>query len=436
MPSHVDRIIDQLSTGALALDAACQQLLTASQADPSGTRFWGQRVETAMSQKRISRSAARALLDALEGFQTDKTMWIDSGMALPPGNPASAPATQRVQEAERLLASFVERTTRRPIIGPDGTLPAMPMTGPVEWFDSRSIVADAAFHTADPANVAPGTVLKDRYRIVAHLGAGGIGQVFEAIDQARNGSEQHVTLKVVAVNLRHQPDAFQTLQAAVRRTQHLEHPNIVGIRNIDRHGDCMFLVMEPLRGRWLSGLIRDVRGNGLPYEKAWPIISGIANGLAYAHRQGVVHADLSPHAVFLCEDGTAKIMCFELVNALPTSNESLDVLDTLTLRAYTEAYAADPWAQMSKPHPADDLYPLGVIAYEMLTGTHPFQRCSLAIARQKQMTYASVPGLNRRARKLIERCLSFERRDRPQSADRFLKGMQPSIVERVLAAAS
>jgi hypothetical protein len=430
MPIHVDQIIDDLCSGSLSLEAACQQLLEESQADPSGTRFWSQRVETAMKHKRISRGAARAMLDALEGLQTDKTLWIDSGLV---GNdtPADAADRDRMHATEKLLASFVERTMRRPVAGPDVELPASPMTGPVEWYDSRTIMTEAGTNPADPINVTPGSVIKDRYLIVAHLGAGGIGQVFEAVDLARGG--ERVTLKVVAVNLRHQPDAFGALQTAVRRTQHLDHPNVVSIRNIDRHGDSVFLVMEPLRGRWLSGLIREVRGKGLPHETAWPIISGIASGLAYAHSEGVVHADLSPHAVFLCDDGTAKIMCFGLVDAVPTSNESLDVLDTLTLRAYTEAYAADPWAQQSRPHPADDLYPLGVIAYEMLTGMHPFQRSSLAVARQRQMKCAPIAGLGRRERKLIERCLSFERSQRPQSAERFVKSLQPSLLERVWA---
>lgn len=433
MGKHVDQIIEDLRRQSITLDAACQSLLASAQSDPAGTRFWNLRVEAAMKDKRITRSVARSLLDALEGFQTDRTVWIDSGM-LPAEAPAAHPTTaDRMRETDRLLNALIERTTHKRIETAHDLAPSAPLTGPIEWFDSAAIVA-ATCHPADPENIVPGSVLKDRYRIVSHLGAGGVGQVFEAVDLLSLGGREKVTVKVVAVNLRHQPAAYATLDAAIRRTQHLVHPNIVGVRSLEQQGDRVFIVMEALRGRWLSSLIREVRGNGMSHELAWPIISGIANGLAFAHRRGIVHSDLSPHAVFLCDDGTAKIMAFGLVNAVPVSNESLDVLDTLTLRAYTEAYAADPWAQHSQPHPADDLYPLGVIAYEMLTGVHPFQRCSMAIARQKGMTFAPVPGLNSRLKKLIDRCLSFDRRERPQTADRFLKRLQPSLMERVLSA--
>jgi serine/threonine protein kinase len=237
-------------------------------------------------------------------------------------------------------------------------------------------------------------------------------------------------LKIVAVNLKHELYALDALKAAIETTRHLDHPNIVRVLDIDQHEDRVFITMEPLRGRWLSGMVREVRRKGMSHETAWPIIEGIANGLAYAHEHGVVHSDLSPHAVFICDDGTPKILGFGLIHAVPASNESLDVLDTLTLRAYTEAYTADVWAQQGQPHPADDLYPLGVIAYEMLTGVHPFQRCNLSVARQKGLTYEPILGVNRRARVLIERCLSFDRDVRPKDGHTFVKRMRPGVFER------
>lgn len=419
MAGNIDAIIDSLCSKSLTLEAACKQILEASKTDPSGTRFWNLSIEAAIKQKKIPHAMGRSLLDALEGFATDRTVWIDSGALTTAVNDARS----RINSTERQLLDLLSRHD----VPSPAIRTASPLTGPVEWYDGND-TSDAA-----PETPATGSVLKGRYQLGNHIGAGGIGQVFEAIDLAYPNNMRPVTVKIVAVNLRHQPDALSTLEAAVRRTQHLSHPNVVAIHDIGRHGDNVFIVMEPLRGRWLSALIREVRGHGMPYATAWPVISGIANGLAHAHSHGIVHADLSPHAVFLCDDGTAKIMCFGLINALPNSNESLDILDTQTLRAYTEAYAADPWAQLSRPHPSDDLYPLGVIAYEMLTGAHPFLRHSMVVARQKGMKFAPIAGLNSRARKLLERCLSFERDERPSDASRFLKRMQPGLVERMLA---
>lgn len=433
--AQLEDIIVALSSDKLSLEAACQMVAAASKSDPVKTRFWGQRIEAEMIQGRLSRVAARALFDALEDFQTDKTVWLDSGTVVPRlGPPPFAPGSKRksrmpppIDNLEQLRAELFRPATRPPAAAQLAAL--------------RAAAESAPAQTHEPApspsldSLPLGTVLNGRYRLVAPLGLGGVGQVFDAIDLHKSKQRDfHVTLKVIAVNLRHQPLAYAALEAAVRRSQMLVHPNIVAIYDIDQNDAQVFVVMESLRGRWLSGLVREVRGKGLEYEQAWPIIHGIASGLAYAHRQGVVHCDLSPHAVFICDDGTPKIMGFGLVHAVPNSNESIDVLDTLTLRAYTEAYTADAWAQQGTPHPADDLYPLGVIAYEMLAGVHPFQRCTLAVARQRGLQLAPIPGLNRNARKLIERSLSFERNVRPQDGATFLKRMEANALQRLLFA--
>jgi serine/threonine protein kinase len=222
------------------------------------------------------------------------------------------------------------------------------------------------------------------------------------------------------------------LQNAVARTKTLRHPNIVSTYGVEHDRERLFVVMEPLRGRWLGDRIRQVRGVGVAHDVAWPIISGIANGLAHAHERNVVHSDLSPYAVFLTDDDIPKIMGFSLIHALPTSNEAMDLLDTMTLRAYSEAYTSDTWATHATPQPADDLYPLGVIAYELFTGKHPFNRHSLTTARQKNLTYDAVPEISRRAAKLIARCLSFERTERPKDAAKFIQRLRGPLMLRWL----
>jgi hypothetical protein len=435
MSLQLEEVIAGLSSGKLSLEEACQKLAAESKADAVRTRFWGQRIEAEMVQGRLSRSAARALFDALEDFQTDKTVWLDSATVVPRlGSASYAPGSKRktrtsppIKDLEQLRAALFRPRTR-------------PIASLSSQNESKALGMEPANHQAgaspspaEPESIPLGTVLNDRYRIVAPLGLGGVGQVFDAIDLHKSKERDfHVTVKVIAVNLRHQPLAYAALETAVRRSQSLVHPNIVAIYDIGQNDEQVFVVMESLKGRWLSGLVREVRGKGLAYEEAWPIIRGVANGLAHAHNHGVVHCDLSPHAIFLCQDGTPKIMGFGLVHAVPNSNESLDVLDTLTLRAYTEAYTADAWAQQGTPDPADDLYPLGVIAYEMLAGVHPFQRSTLSVARQRGLKLVPVPGLNRRARKLLERCLSFERHIRPADGATFLKRMQPNLVSRLL----
>lgn len=420
MSKEFEQIVEYFVQGSLTLEAVCALLTQESQQDPARTRFWGQRIETEMRKGRVPAAAARAMLDALEGFQSDKTMWLDPSMGLsrtPPTDAAPMTKPKRVIATTEQLRATLFAPATRPRATPLSSTPRMESSEPVV------------------AAIPIGTVIKDRYRLVANLGAGGVGQVFDAIDLAQP-DETHVTLKIVGVNLKHEPYALDALKEAVRRTQHLEHPNIVRVNDIGQHEHHVFITMEPLRGRWLSGMVREARHKGMPYQIVWPIVEGMASGLAYAHKHGIVHSDLSPHSVFVCEDGTAKIVGFGLVHAVPASNESLDVLDTLTLRAYTEAYTADVWAQHGTPNAADDLYPLGVIAYEMLTGVHPFQRCSLTVARQKDLTFDPIPGLNRRALKLIERCLSFERETRPKNGEVFVKRMRPGLFERLLSASA
>lgn len=434
MGFRLDDILNCVDNGSLKLDDACRAIAGAAREHPDAVQLWPMLIEARVTQQRLSAAAARALTEALQNFEPEKTLWLRPAKSRraneqkPPAMPIAKKDNARVENTEQLRSLLwdaernVAALKREPAIVQKIPTPAAPpRTRP-------------GMLPALPA-LELGTVLKNRYRLESRLGYGGIGQVFSAIDmevERNRGDDPRVTVKVVAVDLRREPQALMSMKMAVAKIKSLRHKNIVRTIAVDSDGERLFITMEPLVGRWLGERIRSVRDVGVSLDTAWPIIEQIASGLAYAHENGIVHSDLSPYAVFLSSDGTPKIMGFGLIHALPTSNEALDLMDTMTLRAYTEAYAANTWATHATPHPADDLYPLGVIAYELLTGKHPFQRCSLRTARQRNLPLVPVPGLKRRAAKLIEHCLSFERNDRPDDAAGFLNRMYGSAWLRLL----
>jgi len=325
-----------------------------------------------------------------------------------------------VQDPEAAFAPTLEAPER----GPHGTLihsePRPEQAGPLE----------------------PGSVIKQRFALENLLGKGGMGLVFGAVDRRKleaRDPNPHVALKVLNADFARHPQSFMALQREARKAQTLAHPNVVTVFDFDRDGDTVYMTMELLKGRSLDAIVREGRGKGNSAEVALPIIRGIAEGLAYAHRKGIVHSDLKPGNVFIASDGTAKILDFGIARAVPNSSteEHKDEFDAGSLGAYTEAYATDEMVAGVDPHPVDDMYALGIIAYELVTGFHPYQRHSAPNARKLGIKPAPLKGLKRKHARAIESCLSFERKDRPQSAAEFLKSFRGvTRLQKVTLAAS
>jgi hypothetical protein len=308
------------------------------------------------------------------------------------------------------------------------TLQAPPLTGP----DGTKVMANRLVGSLEDAGeghhgpLEPGSVIKKRFVLETLLGKGGMGIVFGAIDRRKEEARDpnpRVALKVLNADFQRHPQAFMALQREARKAQTLAHPNVVTVFDFDRDGEAVYMTMELLTGRSLDSMTREGRGKGVKREIALPIIRGIAEGLAYAHRKGIVHSDLKPGNVFVAEDGTPKILDFGIARAVPSMNTeaSRDVFDAGSLGAYTEAYATDEMIDGIDPHPADDMYALGIIAYELLTGFHPYQRHSAPGARKLGLKPPPLKGLKRKEMRAIERCLSLERKKRPQNAAEFLK---------------
>jgi len=339
-------------------------------------------------------------------------------------------AARTLQAAPPTSQSAYAQTLKSP--GPGAayapTLQSAPLTGP----DGTQVLSNRLVGSLEDAGeghhgpLEPGSVIKKRFVLEKVLGKGGMGLVFGTIDRRKEEARDpnpRVALKVLNADFQRHPQAFMALQREARKAQTLAHPNVVTVFDFDRDGDAVYMTMELLEGRSLDSMTREARGKGMKRDDALPIIRGIAEGLAYAHRKGIVHSDLKPGNVFITEDGTAKILDFGIARAVPSINTeaSRDVFDAGSLGAYTEAYATDEMIDGVDPHPADDMYALGIIAYEMLTGFHPYQRHSAPGARKLGLKPEPLKGLKRKEARAIESCLSLERKRRPQDAAAFLK---------------
>jgi predicted Ser/Thr protein kinase len=311
--------------------------------------------------------------------------------------------------------------------------------------DRTEIIADRLVKslddTADPhhGQLQPGAVIKKRFVLDALIGKGGMGLVFSALDRRKEEARDpnpRVALKVLNADFQRHPQSLMALQREARKAQTLAHPNVVTVFDFDRDGDAIYMTMELLKGRALEKLVKEARGKGTDPKIALPIIRGIAEGLAYAHRKGIVHSDLKPGNIFVLDDGTPKILDFGIARAVPNSvaTQEEDIFDAGMLGAYTEAYATFEMVEGVDPHPADDMYSLGIIAYELLTGFHPYQRHSAPKARELGVKPPPLKGLKLREARALERCLSFDRKQRPQDAAEFLKlfrgvtGLQKALI--------
>jgi serine/threonine protein kinase len=273
--------------------------------------------------------------------------------------------------------------------------------------------------------VAVGCVLRDRYEIAQFLGTGGKGSVFKARDRYR--SSLPPSLQYVAIKLLHdvpgtQDETIEALRRELQSAQTLSHPNIVKVHDVDRDGDVDFFTMELLEGELLSDLMRRFQPLPISRPHVWSIVRQIAAGLEHAHARKIVHADLKPQNIMLTNSGEVRILDFG--SSYPFARES-QVEPLWRRSSATPAYACCELLAGRAPDPRDDLYSLACITYELLTGTHPFQRRSAKQARDFGVVPARPAGLSRRQWQTLAKGLSWHRAARSISVGDWFKALKP-----------
>ncbi|MDY6947845.1 MAG: serine/threonine-protein kinase, partial [Pseudomonadota bacterium] len=247
----------------------------------------------------------------------------------------------------------------------------------------------------------PNMVVKDRFVLVEKLGSGGMGTVFKALDRRREEAHDRqpfIALKVLNKELSAHPDSFMALQREARRASTLAHPNVVTVYDFDRDGSRIYMTMEYLEGRGLDDFIDDRCADGLPLAEVLPIIRGVGLALEYGHQKRIVHCDLKPGNIFICKDGTVKVLDFgiaRLIRPADTRSEETIFDPAQVLHGLTPAYASLEMWKQSDPDPRDDIYALACVTYELLSGRHPFDRQSAKRAHELELSPKRIDSLNR-----------------------------------------
>jgi hypothetical protein len=294
-------------------------------------------------------------------------------------------------------------------------------------FSSTDVIATDVPPAEDAdARVQVGSVLRDRFMLQERLSGGSMGVVYKAMDRrlAEAGSQHPwVAIKVLSPQLSRNGNALRALQQEAAKSRCLTHPNIVSFIDFDRDEDLYFMVMEWLDGRTLADILDSPDSKSINFEKSLGIIRQIGKALDYAHRCGIVHADVKPGNIMMMPNGDAKLFDFGVARVEQRQKADDNNFDPGVLGAVTPAYSSMQVLTGEDPVPADDVFSLACLLYRLIAGYRVFGPRNAAEAAEEGMSPQRPAGLSDEQWSALKKALSFSRVTRFESMSGFLDAM-------------
>lgn len=208
-----------------------------------------------------------------------------------------------------------------------------------------------------------GKILGNRYEIIEKIGNGGMATVYKSKDRVLN---RYVAVKILRDEFTTDEEFIKRFRIEAQSAASLTHPNIVSIFDVGNEGSLYYIVMELIKGKTLKEIITEEKGP-LPWKWSLNVVTQIASALETAHKNNIVHRDIKPHNIIITEDGIAKVTDFGIAKAV--SNSTITAFGTTIGSVH---YFSPEHARGGYTDAKSDLYSLGVVMYEMLTGRVPF----------------------------------------------------------------
>jgi eukaryotic-like serine/threonine-protein kinase len=260
------------------------------------------------------------------------------------------------------------------------------------------------------------TVLNGRYRLVAQQGAGGMAVIYKAVDLSLGRT---VAVKVLRPSLTNDHAFLDRFREEARAVANLSHPNIVTVHDFGNEGQAYYIIMEFIEGQNLKEIIKTL--GALPINRALNLAIQICAGIGFAHRAGLVHADIKPQNILVTKEDVVKVTDFGIAQAF-TETQPVQKLDVVW---GSPQYFAPEQARGEKPTPASDVYAIGVVLFEMLTGRLPYmgqnqQELAMAHIRERVPLVSEFnPNIPANLSQIVEKVMGKDPMQRYRMADQL-----------------
>jgi hypothetical protein len=328
----------------------------------------------------------------------------------------------RLESSALMVDEDMAARVRPGVAAPRKEKKVAPVPRPAVREAPAGTVRDAAVGAV--REVAVGDMLRNRYRVRGLIGHGGMGTVFEAVDEYRlalAAAGQRLAVKVLHTAVTRREELLFELQREFQHLQLLSHPNIVRVHEFDRDGDIAFFTMELLNGAPLSGVLSVRNATALPRPHALAIMRDVGAAISYAHSHGVVHGDINPQNIFITNDGDLRVLDFGASHKLLRDRWLPDSESADPGPVATPGYASCQLLEGHKPDARDDLFAFACVAYVLLSGQHPFPSRTAVEARAQRLRPRRPPGLGGRQWRVLCEGLRWERDRRPSDLRKWLR---------------